>query len=234
MFVGSTTLCDIRNKKITGFPIPNKKDHLKISQYADDTNIFVRNETSIIEVLKIFEEFEQATGSKINKEKTCLISLGKEPLIFLNQEVDNLTKINYNEKFKILGIWFHIDEPGASKYNFQLLLEKVKKHIQLLSRRQLSLKGKAIIINSSILSKIQFANNVYSLPEEINRQLKQLIFQYIWDFKKTEPINRQTLHLPLSKGGINLQNSMTHNFAIRIKHLNNILNPEKNDTWILR
>ena len=35
------------NTKIVGYPIPNQKQYLKLSQYADDTNFFVLTEESI-------------------------------------------------------------------------------------------------------------------------------------------------------------------------------------------
>ena len=39
------------NKNIIGYPIPNQKEQLKFSQYADDTNLFVTTEESILENL---------------------------------------------------------------------------------------------------------------------------------------------------------------------------------------
>ena len=39
------------NKKIVGYPIPNQKQSLKLSQYADDTNFFVVTEELIIQIL---------------------------------------------------------------------------------------------------------------------------------------------------------------------------------------
>ena len=39
------------NKNIIGCPIPNQKEQLKLSQYADDTNLFVTTEESILENL---------------------------------------------------------------------------------------------------------------------------------------------------------------------------------------
>ena len=42
----------------------------KILQYADDTKIFVTNDSSVKETFKELEKYEKATGAKINIEKT--------------------------------------------------------------------------------------------------------------------------------------------------------------------
>ena len=59
------------NDKIVGYPIPNqkKKKNTKLSQYADDTNLFVLTEQSIINILNFFEQHNLAA---INISKTKL------------------------------------------------------------------------------------------------------------------------------------------------------------------
>ena len=58
------------NKNIIGHPIPNQKEQLKLSQYADDTNLFVTTEESVLEILNFFKKYEIATGTTINISKT--------------------------------------------------------------------------------------------------------------------------------------------------------------------
>ena len=51
-------------------PIPNQKEDLKVSRYADDRNFFVVTEKSIVEILNCFKQYEIATGATINISKT--------------------------------------------------------------------------------------------------------------------------------------------------------------------
>ena len=44
------------NEQIVGYPIPNQKERLKLSQYADDTNFFIITEESIVEILNFFKK----------------------------------------------------------------------------------------------------------------------------------------------------------------------------------
>ena len=45
--------------------------------YADETQIFVTNDSSVKETFKELEKYEKATGAKINMEKTEEWFIGK-------------------------------------------------------------------------------------------------------------------------------------------------------------
>ena len=70
-----------------GYPIPNQKENAKLSQYADDTNLFVLTEQSIIEILNFFEQYNLATGTTINISKTTIRPLA-------NAKIYNIDKKN--------------------------------------------------------------------------------------------------------------------------------------------
>ena len=83
--------------------------------------------------------------------------------------------------------------------NWERCISKMKTHINILSKRSLSLKGKAMILNSLILSKASFISNVFTISKEKLKTIETLIFQYIWFNEKSEPIARKTLFLEKEK-----------------------------------
>ena len=103
----------------------------------------------------------------------------------------NLPKlITITEQFettKILGILFNEDLHYANKINWEIILQKMEKHINKLSTTILSLYGKTIIINTLILSRTSFLSNVFSIDIKTTLQIHKKIFQYIWQ-NKQEPI----------------------------------------------
>ena len=52
--------------KIQGFKLPRRKLFVKLTQYADDTTVFVTSDSDIIASFEIFREYEIATGAKLN------------------------------------------------------------------------------------------------------------------------------------------------------------------------
>ena len=50
----------------------------KLLGYADDTNIIVRDDNSLVEINRIVVDFESATGSKLNRnKKTKIFGMGQ-------------------------------------------------------------------------------------------------------------------------------------------------------------
>ena len=105
------------NVKIVRYLIPNQKENAKLSQYADDTNLFVLTEQSIIEILNFFEQYNLATGTAINISKTTITPLANAKIYNIDKKIQNV-KINDPPDFvKILGIYFTKDLRTTGIYN---------------------------------------------------------------------------------------------------------------------
>ena len=64
MIQGQITTTNIKqDKTITGINIPNQKEQIKISQYAGDSNFFLKNQESVKKVLTFFENLNKGTGA---------------------------------------------------------------------------------------------------------------------------------------------------------------------------
>ena len=103
------------NKKIIGYPIPNKKETHKLSQYADDTNFFVLTEESITEILQILKKYEVATGATINTSKTTILPLAGAKIYNLDKKTKN---IKTKETIKLLAIIFKDDLKTTNTINW--------------------------------------------------------------------------------------------------------------------
>ncbi len=62
-----------KNDNIRG--IIGEGTEIKISQLADDTSCFVRDLSSLAEILSIFKDFQQYAGLSVNVDKTKAVSL---------------------------------------------------------------------------------------------------------------------------------------------------------------
>ena len=221
------------NDKIVGYPIPNQKENIKSSQHADDTNLFALTEQSIIETLNFFKQYNLATVATINISKTKITPLANAKIYNIDKKIQNI-KITDSEDFvKTLGIYFIKNLQTTSTCNWNRCLTIIKKQIQQLSRRHLSLRGKAILLNSLILSKVTFLNNVFPITTTLQRKIENIIFKHIWQFHKTEPIARKTLFLPKHQEGIGLIHPQHHSLPIRLKHFLKLKEKTNQESWII-
>ena len=213
---------------ICGFPTPGKKQNIKLSQYADDTTIICTNTQSIHHIFNIFHQYEIATGATLNQNKTKGLELGG-----FNHNLHNIPfPITWEQHgIKILGIKFHNDNLYMSNLNWSEAITKLQNKSNFLQFRYLSFKGKALLINTILLSKIWFLANIFIIPIWARKKINQIIHNHLWD-TNSEPINRSTLSRTLDNGGLNILNISNQNQSLLIKRTLQITNPNNNDPWV--
>ena len=81
-------------------------NELKLSQFADDTNLFCADLTSVEKAFNIVNDFGKMAGLRLNVKKTKAIWLGK----WANKKINPLKIKWMRSPVKILGIHFSYDE----------------------------------------------------------------------------------------------------------------------------
>ena len=151
----------IRNSKdVKGIVINNKE--FKLSQYADDTQMFLDgSESSLKHALTILQKFYQMSGLKINLDKTKALWI--ESMCNSTKILCKEFNIDWEQKpLKILGVIFSPLVFDIWEYNLDEVMKKVKNMINVWSKRKLTLIGRVTVIKSLMLSK--FAYLFLALP----------------------------------------------------------------------
>ena len=99
---------------ITGISLPGTFIPCKISQYDDDTNLFISDTESVRKILIIVELYEFASGAKLNKSKTFGMWLGRWR--FRSDQPCNLTWSS--DCRKCYGVYFLRVKGTAAKWGF--------------------------------------------------------------------------------------------------------------------
>ena len=155
-----------QDKTITGIHILNQREQVKILQYADDSNFFLKNQESVQQVITFFQNLNKATGATINLEKTTVLPINTDNTKQIQEITPPITVKEQFETTKIQGIYFNEDLKNATQVNWDYIIEKMEKHINVLSPRTLSLYGKTILINTLILSKASHLSNIFPINAE--------------------------------------------------------------------
>ena len=214
--------------KIRGLKIPRYPNEVKISQYADDTTLFLKDESSIIEADKVISKYESGSGSKVN------YNIGKSEAMWLgppNQgRINPLPKLNWVQNgLEILGLNF--GSPQAVTENWNSRLRKLQNRLDAWSHRTLSLRGKVLIINSLALSGLIYIGTVYSVPESILKLINRAIFTFLWS-NKNELVSRKSVFQPIEKGGLGITDFKVKSKALHLKFLKDIVDVDQKSPWI--
>ena len=224
-----------QNAKIQGIKLPGCNETLKLIQYADDTNTITTKIPTISETFTEFQNFGVATGCNLNATKTKGLIISNKNTRYLEEQLkqqNNTIKWNEEMGLKILGIHFFTDDLQTQNYNWRNVIDKLKRKTDLLKTRNLSLRGKVILLNSVTLSKIWYLASVIPMPNWAFTSIEKVIFKFLWGDTGNEPIKRQTLYLPIHKGGLGLLHPKHQSQALRLKHFFKIVDPNKTEFWL--
>ena len=131
----------------------------KISQFADDTNLF-SDISSVENAFVTINNFGGISDLQLNVKKTKAVRLGKWSK---NRSIP-LQLTWTRDPVKILGIHFSYDEKQNNYYNFAIKIQKLQTNLDLWKSRNLTLFGKVLIIKSLGLSQLVYSASNLNVP----------------------------------------------------------------------
>ncbi len=202
---------------IQGIPLPFR-NVMKVSMYADDTLIAFSSQTDLDKIQEIIQLYCKASGAKINKKKSEVILFqSNDPPLF------NLEDYTLKEFTKYLGVMIGNNIP--SKLIWENIIKKMRAIIALWKRRNLSIQGRSLVAKSLILSKIWYIATNQVIPIEVLKEIKDIVYEYIWEGKKA-PVRHLLASLEKEEGGIKVLNLETQIQALLSKWIGQLLSSE--------
>ena len=205
-----------KDANIKGYRLRNGMEH-KVAIYADDLNVCVTTEQSIFELFKLFEKYESATNSKINKDKTEALWLGN----WIGRTDKPLDLKWTSGDIKFLGVYVGNDRKSASQKTFDEIIDQIKNKISYWNNKSISKKGKVKILNIFGLTKLWYALEIHDISNTTLTELNNLVKSFIWNGYHQRQLS--VLCYPYNKGGLSLQNIESKIKSLRIRWLGNLM-----------
>ena len=210
--------CNIRqNKCINGLKINDIE--IKLSQLADDTTCFIKDEKSLDHLLKTFNIFNECAGLRINVDKTSARCLGG-----FSPSEDKLMGLNWTqEPVYTLGVNISGNECDHYTLNFMPKIIKMQELLKSWKCRYLSLKGKVTVINTLALSQLIYLCSIIYVPEQVYSEVKKIVLDFLWDGKPAK-ISYSTLIKDIGDGGLKLIDLKTKAQSLSISWIKRLTN----------
>ena len=186
------------NPNIVGFRINGEK--IVSCHYMDDTTITIRENRCFKEVIKELSHYEEASGSKVNYDKTKGLWAGS----WKNRRVPPIEIKWTSKNVKALGVFFGNDNPALATYN--MIVPKLIKKLNYWKQFKLSQIGKARVVEIYLASKLIYAINFYPIPLGMKKDLQKKIFSFINFPLNTNTISQNEMWKLYRYGGIKLMN----------------------------
>ena len=188
------------NPRILGLSLPGVPTPLSpISQYADDTSIVVTSDDAITATFETYSVYEKGSGSKLNLSKSKGLWLGS-----WNGRRDPPVGLDWSSTMiKILGVFIGVGD--TEEANWRPRIAAVENVLSSWRQRQLSFRGRALVINALALSRVWYVASLVHMPAWVLKELNTLIFNFFWKGKR-DLVSRSVVVQPSLFGGFSVVN----------------------------
>jgi hypothetical protein len=211
------------NDQIKGIKINGRE--YKISQYADDTCLYLQDENSLKVALNTFENFYKCTGLKMNREKSEAIWIGAS-----SNYRHKPFKLKWTKGATYLGIYISNDVKEINQKNFGDKIEKVKELLNMWTLRKMTIRGKIQIINTLIIPQMLYPSTVLAIPKSCIDEYNHAIIKFLWNNKPAK-VKYRSLINTIDKGGLKLQDLQSKVDSIKIKWIKQMEDNECHSPW---
>ena len=203
-----------------GLQLPcNSNKNLVLSAYADDITIFITKNRSFDIVKGVYNLYSQASAARLNPDKSQGLWVGSwtcrpdQPLGF---------KWN-NEGLVFLGV--HLGNSNTYvQRNWSMCRERMEKCLSRWKRfsYSMSLKGRVLIANQLVASKLLHVFATLSPPETLIDELQEKLTHFVWAGKR-HWLKKNILYSDQDRGGLGLTCLRARIFTSRFNLLRKFL-----------
>jgi len=212
---------------IDGWSIPQSECKIKLSAYADDIVVMIKNQEEVNTLQVIIEEFGKLSSAKVNWFKSEAIVGGK-------WEGRGFPKLPGGLEwkkggFKYLGVY--LGDDSMMQKNWEGVLEKTKGRLEkwrwLWSK--MSFRGRVTIINNLVVSMFWHRLACIEPPSGLLAKLQAVIVDFFWT--KLHWIPQSVLYLPREEGGQGLIHLVSRGATFRLQFIQRLLTGPEDLVW---
>ena len=166
---------------------------------ADDLTGFLKDNLSLVNFLKLIEDYGFCSGLKINHDKSEIMLLGN---CFSTLQQDNSVSCNLKIKkvVNILGVYFTYDLRAKQKLNVDDLISSIQQKLRIWRWRDLTIMGRIQMVKTFIIPIFLYRASLISVNREFVKDVNKIIFDFIW--KGKDKIKRAALISDIEDGGL--------------------------------
>ena len=202
----------------------------KLSQYADDTTLILDGtQKSLERSFAILEKFGEASGLRVNCEKTEALWIGSKK--GSNQIICSDKNLKWADgKVKALGVWFCIDCEESKKKNYEEKVHKVEDILNNWRNKRLTLIGKIAVIKALAASQFVYILSSTTSCSKSLKETNNLLFKFLWD-NKGDKIKRTEMIADYQDGGQKMLDIIEFNKALKISWILKYISNDCKSKW---
>ncbi|XP_042944638.1 uncharacterized protein LOC122278523 [Carya illinoinensis] len=202
--------------------VPMGKGPIKVNHlfFAYDSLIFCKaNSLEWSRLMRILDQYELASGQKLNKEKSS-INFSKNTPSENKSTILQIAGVNATGSFeKYLSLPTMVGK--AKTTSFHNLIDRIWSQVTNWKTNSLSIAGKEVLVKSVLQAIPTYTMGIFLLPQSITNRLYQLLRKFWWGFNegkaKIQWVKWDKLSKPKNQGGLGFRNFKSFNLALLAK-----------------
>ena len=160
------------------------------------TYLYVVKASEIYDIFNLFDDFYNATRSKLGVQKTSVLHV-----THARNNINNHSACNFlSDEIKFCGLFYSIDNFNKlSDRNWSYLHHRAITIVEKFEQRRLNLPGKILTLNCKVLSLFHYVAGVFAPSPSIINNMNKLIF-YVWHPASRTMVKREGVYLNGEKG----------------------------------
>jgi exonuclease III len=208
---------------------------LKCMAYADDVCVFLSNPADLTRLHDHIQAYTAVSNALFNHHKTEAFALNGRRHDDWSALLDHHAIPRYYHRFSPTGfryLGFNICyTDNHRKQVEQHLLEIVKSQIKIYSQRNLSIRGRATIANSLILSKVWFALRQLVASSSFFQALIKIMSAFVGGSSQPK-LSFTQMCQPMENGGLNLLHPKHQQLAMQLRWIGSMLRSDASTSFL--
>lgn len=146
------------------------------------------------------------------------------------EKIQTFYPFKEQESLKILGVRIGKNEKMVRDLMWEEVEGEMERVLNYWKQRDLTLRGKVLVINALMLAKMWYVLGVIPMPMGISKRLKKDVLNFLWGSKPSK-ISYNTLIGAIEEGGLGLQDPELKKKSFRVKTVKTFLNEENKAEW---
>ena len=210
-----------KNDSIRGLEVGGKSQ--KIKQFADDCTCFLKDITSIYNLIETMKGFSLCLELRLNTEKSVILFLGP----WKNKNVDVLNMTIERDAINALGVFIGRNNEKLQEKKIVEKLPKIKENVYIYSCRNISLCRRILVTKTFGVSRIIYPLTSMEIDKKCLNIFQTEFNKYILGYKPAK-VKHSALIRDLKQGGLKALDIEANMKALRLAWLHRIIN---GDGW---